>query len=262
MTFLTPRVATSAPPRLPAYARRMTTTVPALAAPTPGAPFERTTVVRRDLGTHDVLIDIAYAGICHSDIHQAREEWGKGIFPMVPGHEITGTVAAVGPEVTHHLVGDRVGVGCFVDSCRECDACLHGEEQFCEKGAVMTYNGRQYSGEETYGGYSTQIVVDERYVLHIPDGLGLDVAAPLLCAGITTYSPLRRWGPGSTSTSPSSAWADWATSRSRSRTRWAPRSRCSATPSPSRRTASASAPTTTSRPPTRPSSRTSARAST
>ncbi|ROS75311.1 NAD(P)-dependent alcohol dehydrogenase [Cellulomonas sp. PhB143] len=174
----------------------MTLTVPALAAPTPGAKFERTTVERRDLGPHDVLIDIAFAGICHSDIHQAREEWGKGIFPMVPGHEIAGTVAAVGDDVTRHSVDDRVGVGCFVDSCRECEACLAGEEQFCAKGAVMTYNGRQYSGEETYGGYSTQVVVDERYVLRIPEGITLDVAAPLLCAGITTYSPLRHWGAG------------------------------------------------------------------
>ena len=127
---------------------------------------------------HDVLIDIAFAGICHSDIHQAREEWGKAIFPMVPGHEIAGVVSAVGSGVTKHAVGDRVGVGCFVDSCRECARCLPGEEQFCERGNVATYNGRQYSGEPTYGGYSTQVVVDENYVLHIPDGLELDVAAP------------------------------------------------------------------------------------
>ena len=174
----------------------MSLTVPALLAPTPGAPFERGTIERRELGEHDVLIDIAYAGICHSDIHQAREEWGKGIFPMVPGHEIAGVVSAVGSGVTKHAVGDRAGVGCFVDSCRECEMCLAGQEQFCTKGNVGTYNGRQYTGENTYGGYSTQIVVDENYVLRIPEGIALDVAAPLLCAGITLYSPLKHWGAG------------------------------------------------------------------
>jgi uncharacterized zinc-type alcohol dehydrogenase-like protein len=174
----------------------MPTTVPALLAPSPAAAFERGTIERRDLGPHDVAIDIAYAGICHSDIHQAREEWGSGIFPMVPGHEIAGVVSAVGTEVSRHRVGDRVGIGCFVDSCRECENCLAGEEQFCLKGNVATYNGRDYSGEPTHGGYSTSIVADERYVLRIPDSLGLDVAAPLLCAGITTYSQLKHWGAG------------------------------------------------------------------
>jgi uncharacterized zinc-type alcohol dehydrogenase-like protein len=171
-------------------------TVPALLAPSPGAKFERGVVDRRELREHDVLIDIAYAGICHSDIHQAREEWGKAIFPMVPGHEIAGVVSAVGSGVTQRAVGDRVGVGCFVDSCRECARCLDGEEQFCERGNVATYNGRQYSGEPTYGGYSTQVVVDENYVLSIPSEIALDVAAPLLCAGITLYSPLKNWGAG------------------------------------------------------------------
>lgn len=174
----------------------MPLTVPALLTPAPGAKFERGTIERRELREHDVLIDIAYAGICHSDIHQAREEWGKAIFPMVPGHEIAGVVTAVGSGVTQRAVGDRVGVGCFVDSCRECARCVSGEEQFCERGNVATYNGRQYSGEPTYGGYSTQVVVDENYVLHIPDGIELDVAAPLLCAGITLYSPLKSWGAG------------------------------------------------------------------
>jgi uncharacterized zinc-type alcohol dehydrogenase-like protein len=174
----------------------LTTTVPALIAATPGASFERSTIERRDVGANDVQIDIAYAGICHSDIHQAREEWGAGIFPMVPGHEIAGIVSAVGSDVTKHKVGDRVGIGCFVDSCRECENCLAGEEQFCLKGNVATYNGREYSGEETYGGYSTQIVANENYVLSIPEGIDLDVAAPLLCAGITTYSPLKHWGAG------------------------------------------------------------------
>ncbi|MER6146379.1 NAD(P)-dependent alcohol dehydrogenase [Streptomyces sparsogenes] len=176
----------------------MTTSVTAYAAPAPKAPLERTTIERRSVGEHDILIEIAYAGICHSDIHQAREEWGTAQFPMVPGHEIAGIVTEVGPGVTKYAVGDRVGVGCFVDSCRECENCLAGEEQYCLKGEVPTYNGKQYDGEPTYGGYSTHIVVDENYALRIPDGLSLDVAAPLLCAGITLYSPLAHWnaGPG------------------------------------------------------------------
>lgn len=174
----------------------MPLTVPALLTPAAGAPFERGTIERRELGEHDVLIDIAYAGICHSDIHQAREEWGKARFPMVPGHEIAGIISAVGSGVTKHAVGDRAGVGCFVDSCRECEMCLAGEEQFCLKGNVGTYNSNAYDGSPTYGGYSTQIVVDENYALRIPEGIALDVAAPLLCAGITLYSPLKHWGAG------------------------------------------------------------------
>ncbi|ROS59197.1 putative zinc-type alcohol dehydrogenase-like protein [Frigoribacterium sp. PhB160] len=174
----------------------MTTTVPVIQTPSAGAPFERSTVELRDVGPNDVQIDIAFAGICHSDIHQAREEWGKAIFPMVPGHEIAGVVTQVGSDVSKHEVGDRVGIGCFVDSCRECENCLAGEQQFCVKGNVPTYNGRQYTGEETYGGYAKQIVADENYVLSIPEGIALDEAAPLLCAGITTYSPLKHWGAG------------------------------------------------------------------
>jgi len=174
----------------------MPTTVSALVTPSAGAPFERSTIERRDLRPHDVRIDIAYAGICHSDIHQARAEWGQRIFPMVPGHEIAGVVAEVGSGVTRYAVGDRVGIGCFVDSCRECVNCLDGQEQYCLRGNVATYNGREYTGEPTYGGYSTQIVADENYVLRIPDAIPLDVAAPLLCAGITLYSPLRHWGAG------------------------------------------------------------------
>ncbi|GAA1190547.1 NAD(P)-dependent alcohol dehydrogenase [Prauserella alba] len=174
----------------------MSTTTHAIAAPGPGAPLERTTIERRELRPDDVLIDIAYAGICHSDIHQARGEWGEAIFPMVPGHEIAGTVAAVGSAVTGHRVGDRVGVGCMVDSCGECEYCLADTEQFCVKGNVQTYNGVGFDGENTYGGYSRQIVVRDAFVCRIPDGIGLDVAAPLLCAGITTYSPLRQWGAG------------------------------------------------------------------
>ncbi|WP_104105153.1 NAD(P)-dependent alcohol dehydrogenase [Nocardioides sp. 616] len=172
------------------------TTTRALVAPSAGAPFETRTVEHRELRDDDILIDIAFAGICHSDIHQVREEWGPAIFPMVPGHEIAGTVAAVGAGVTGHQVGDRVGVGCMVDSCGECEYCKDGEEQFCTKGAVMTYNGRGYDGEETKGGYAKRVVVSERFAVRIPEGIGLDEAAPLLCAGITTWTPLRRYGVG------------------------------------------------------------------
>src|SRR5689334_22956876 len=176
----------------------MTTTVAAYAAPAAKAPLERTTIERRAVREHDVLIDIHYAGICHSDIHQVREGWGEAIFPMVPGHEIAGVVSEVGPGVTKYAVGDRVGVGCLVDSCRECDNCKAGLEQYCTGGSVGTYNAVGKDGEPTYGGYSQKIVVDENFVVRIPDGLSLDVAAPLLCAGITTYSPLKHWnaGPG------------------------------------------------------------------
>jgi uncharacterized zinc-type alcohol dehydrogenase-like protein len=160
------------------------------------APFEKTTIQRRDLGPRDVLIKIAYAGICHSDIHTAREEWGEALFPLVPGHEIAGTVEAIGSEVDKYAVGDRVGVGCMVDSCRECENCLAGEEQYCLKGNVGTYNAIGRDGRPTDGGYSTHIVVDQEFVLGIPEGIALDVAAPLLCAGITLYSPLRHWGAG------------------------------------------------------------------
>ncbi|GAA3031579.1 NAD(P)-dependent alcohol dehydrogenase [Streptomyces glomeratus] len=174
------------------------TTVAAYAAPAAKAPLERTTIERREVGEFDVLIDIKFAGICHSDIHQAREGWGEAIFPMVPGHEIAGVVSEVGSGVTRFKVGDRVGVGCMVDSCRECENCKAGLEQYCLKGMIGTYNALDKNGEPTYGGYSEKIVVDENYTVRIPDGLSLDVAAPLLCAGITTYSPLRHWnaGPG------------------------------------------------------------------
>ncbi|MEE1756244.1 NAD(P)-dependent alcohol dehydrogenase [Streptomyces sp. SP18CS02] len=176
----------------------MTTNVHAYAAPAAHAPLERTTVPRRAVGEHDVLIEIKYAGICHSDIHQAKNGWGEGIFPMVPGHEIAGIVTEVGSGVTRHKAGDRVGVGCFVDSCRQCEYCLQGLEQYCTQGMTGTYNALGKDGEPTYGGYSTHIVVDENYTLRIPEGLPLDTAAPLLCAGITLYSPLAHWkaGPG------------------------------------------------------------------
>jgi uncharacterized zinc-type alcohol dehydrogenase-like protein len=165
---------------------------PALSAPSAGAPFDTTMIPRRELGDLDVLIEIKFCGICHSDIHQVKDEWGGSIFPMVPGHEIAGVVAEVGSGVGKLSPGDRVGVGCLVDSCGECEYCQAGEEQFCTKGAVPTYNGREYDGEPTFGGYSRQVVVDERFVVKIPDSLELQDAAPLLCAGITTYSPLKR----------------------------------------------------------------------
>ncbi|MEU0025386.1 NAD(P)-dependent alcohol dehydrogenase [Streptomyces sp. NPDC006335] len=172
------------------------TTVAAYAAPAAKAPLERTTIERRAVREHDVLIDIKFAGICHSDIHQAQEGWGEAIFPMVPGHEIAGIVSEVGPGVTKYKVGDRVGVGCMVDSCGECENCKAGIEQHCLQGNVPTYNGIGKDGEPTYGGYSEKVVVDENYVVRIPEGLALDEAAPLLCAGITTYSPLKKWGAG------------------------------------------------------------------
>jgi len=153
---------------------------------------------RREPREHDVAIDIKFCGICHSDIHQARDEWGGSSFPMVPGHEIAGIVTAVGSKVTKYKAGDKVGVGCFVDSCRKCVQCRKGLQQYCAVGMVVTYNGREYDGTPTFGGYSEKIIVDENYVLRMPDNLPLDAAAPLLCAGITLYSPLKHWqaGPG------------------------------------------------------------------
>jgi len=176
----------------------MPTTVAAYAARSATEPLAPITIDRRDVGPHDVRIDIKYAGICHSDIHTVRGEWGPVNYPLVPGHEIAGVVAEVGSAVTRFAVGDRVGVGCLVDSCGECDTCLRGEEQHCRRGAVQTYGAIGRDGQPTQGGYAESIVVTERFVCRIPDGLALDVAAPLLCAGITTYAPLRRWnaGPG------------------------------------------------------------------
>lgn len=159
-------------------------------ATTPLGPFS---FERRAVKPNDVFIDIKYCGVCHSDIHQARDEWGGSIFPMVPGHEIVGTVLEVGSDVTKFKVGDTVGVGCFVDSCRTCPSCQQGLEQYCEVGMVGTYNGREKDGSPTYGGYSDKIVVDEEFVLKVSDKLDLKRVAPLLCAGITTYSPLRQW---------------------------------------------------------------------
>ncbi|MDB5477706.1 MAG: NAD(P)-dependent alcohol dehydrogenase [Alphaproteobacteria bacterium] len=170
-------------------------TTPAYAAQSPDTPLANFSIERREPGAKDVLIEILYCGVCHSDIHQARNEWGGSIFPMVPGHEIVGKISAIGSDVKKWQVGDTVGIGCFVDSCCKCEACNAGEENYCEEGMTGTYNGRERkSGEPTYGGYSTQITVDENYVLRIPQSIPLDAAAPLLCAGITTYSPLKHFG--------------------------------------------------------------------
>jgi uncharacterized zinc-type alcohol dehydrogenase-like protein len=178
----------------------MTTTVSAYGATEKWAsdtPLTKITIERRDVGPADVAIDIKFVGICHSDVHTVSGDWGKVTFPVVPGHEIAGIVTKVGSEVTRHKTGDRVGVGCYVDSCRECENCRAGEEQYCNNpGMIGTYNRVGRDGNPTQGGYSEAIVVDENYVLRIPDPIALDEAAPLLCAGITTYSPLRRWGAG------------------------------------------------------------------
>ena len=171
-------------------------TVSAYAATSATEPLTKTTITRRHPGPHDVAIEIKFAGICHSDIHTVRAEWGKPSYPVVPGHEVAGVVTEIGSEVTKHKVGDRVGVGCFVDSCRKCSNCLAGNEHFCKPGSTPTYNAIGKDGQPTQGGYSQAIVVDENYVLRIPDAIPLDAAAPLLCAGITLYSPLRHWNAG------------------------------------------------------------------
>lgn len=168
-------------------------TVTAYAAASPTADILRTTIERRDVGPDDVLIEIAYAGICHSDIHTVRGDWGPQVYPLTVGHEIAGVVSAVGSDVTKWSVGDRVGVGCMVNSCRECVNCEAGLEQYCENGNVGTYAIVDRDGTVTQGGYSTHIVVDQDFVLRIPEALELADAAPLLCAGITTYSPLKHW---------------------------------------------------------------------
>ena len=174
----------------------MPITVKALQKAGPDQPFRVVEIERRDPRPDDVVIDIAAAGICHSDIHTIRNEWGEAHFPLAVGHEIAGVVSVVGAEVTRWKVGDRVGVGCLVNSCGACEYCLAGEEQYCSAGAIGTYDGTDVDGSITQGGYAQKIVVNERFVLSIPDGLDFDVAAPLLCAGITTYSPLVRWGAG------------------------------------------------------------------
>jgi uncharacterized zinc-type alcohol dehydrogenase-like protein len=174
------------------------TTARAYAATSPTEPLVPTTIERREVGPHDILIDIAYSGVCHSDIHTVRGEWGPISYPQVVGHEIVGTVAEVGSDVTRHKVGDRVGVGCMVNSCRECVNCLAGMENYCLKGNTQTYASIDRDGTTTQGGYSTQVVVVEDFVLSVPESIPYEAAAPLLCAGITTYSPLAHWnaGPG------------------------------------------------------------------
>ena len=198
-------------------------TVNAYAAPSATEPLIKTTIERRDVGATDVMIDIAYAGVCHSDIHTVRGEWGPIQYPQVVGHEIVGHVTEVGSAVTKHKVGDRVGVGCMVNSCGECEYCLRGDEQYCAKGNIQTYASVDPAdGTITQGGYSQAVVVHEDFVLRVPESLDLAKVAPLLCAGhhhiltacITGVSPRAR-------RSPSSAWADWATWPSRSLTPWA-----------------------------------------
>jgi len=173
----------------------MTTKAYAAHSETSGlSPFD---IDRREPRADDVVIDIAYCGICHTDLHFVENDWGVTLYPVVPGHEIVGHVVAVGAGVTGFSVGDRVGVGCLVDSCRECSPCREGLEQYCTGGKVPTYNGEdRHDGSITFGGYSERIVVSERFVLRVPDKLDLAAAAPLLCAGITTYSPLRHFGVG------------------------------------------------------------------
>ncbi len=172
----------------------MPLTTAAYAVPSSTEPLAPWTLERREPGETEVLIEIDYCGVCHTDIHFARNEWGSSIYPMVPGHEIVGRVTKTGAGVTKWKVGDRVGVGCMIDSCRTCSACEAGAEQYCEKGSIFTYNGKERDGSTSYGGYSTQITVEQDFVLRIPESLPLDAAAPLLCAGITTYSPLRHFG--------------------------------------------------------------------
>ncbi len=172
----------------------MSQPTPAYAVHAPDAPLVPWSVDRREPGPKDVRIEILFCGVCHSDLHFARNEWGFSQYPLVPGHEIVGVVESVGSEVTRYKVGDRVGVGCMVNSCRTCASCQDGEEQYCEGGSVFTYNGTDRDGTTTYGGYSTHIVTDEDFVLRIPENLPLDASAPLLCAGITTYSPLHHFG--------------------------------------------------------------------
>jgi len=167
----------------------------ALAVPRASAPLAPWEFERRELRSGDVALDIAYAGICHSDIHQAREEWGPAIFPMVPGHEIVGTVREIGSAVTKFAVGDRIGVGVFIDSCRTCVNCLRGLEQYCVEGMTGTYNTMERDGTTVaQGGYSNIFVIDQDYAVHVPENLDMPGVAPLLCAGITLYSPLKHWG--------------------------------------------------------------------
>ncbi|MGL4832359.1 MAG: NAD(P)-dependent alcohol dehydrogenase [Propionibacteriaceae bacterium] len=171
-------------------------TVAGYGAPSAGAPLEKVTIERRATGPDDILIAVEYAGICHSDIHTVRGEWGERSYPLTPGHEIVGIVTEIGSNVTGHVVGERVGVGCLVGSCGECRACVGGEENYCLNRSIGTYGSTDVDGTITQGGYSTHIVVNQRFVVHVPDALDPASTAPLLCAGITTYSPLKHWNIG------------------------------------------------------------------
>lgn len=175
----------------------MTFPVLGYAAQSPTTPLAPYHFERRDPRSDDVVIDILYCGVCHSDLHSTRNDWGGALYPMVPGHEIIGRVVGVGADVTRFKVGDHVGVGCMVDSCQKCTPCDKGLEQYCATGSTLTYNSLdRHDGRRTFGGYSQKIVVCDKFVLRIPDGLDLKAAAPLLCAGITTWSPLRHWKVG------------------------------------------------------------------
>src|SRR3954469_3487426 len=177
----------------------ITKDVKAFGTDAPEAHLQPVNIKRRKPTPHDIEIEILYCGVCHSDLHTARNEWHGTIYPCVPGHEIVGRIVSVGNYVTKFKVGDLAAVGCMVDSCRECEYCKEDLEQYCEKGNIQTYNSPdKYLGTQTYGGYSESIVVDEAFVLRVPENLDLAATAPLLCAGITTYSPLKHWhvGPG------------------------------------------------------------------
>lgn len=173
----------------------MSTTLEVVAA---GAPFTTGSLETEVLGPREVRIDVAYCGICHTDVHLARDEWDASTFPMVPGHEIAGTVSEIGSAVDSFVVGDRVGVSTYVDSCRRCRRCQEGQEQYCLEGEVLTYNARHYDGRPTFGGFRTSMTADEHFVIPVPPGLALEHAGPLMCAGTTVWSPLRAWsvGPG------------------------------------------------------------------
>jgi uncharacterized zinc-type alcohol dehydrogenase-like protein len=171
--------------------------VKAFAAQSPTSALAPFSLQRRDPGPHDVQIDILYCGVCHSDLHQARNDWSNSLYPMVPGHEIVGRVVKVGQHVTKFKIGDLAAVGCMVDSCRRCEPCDAGLEQYCAEGCTLTYNGHERGAKTpTFGGYAEQIVVEQRFVARVPDNLDVKAVAPLLCAGITTYSPLRHWKVG------------------------------------------------------------------
>ena len=168
----------------------------ALLLDTPTSKFKRGEIVRRELNPDDIRVEIHYSGICHSDIHQGREEWFESIFPMVPGHEMVGVVTEIGSDVKKFSVGDRAGVGVFIDSCGTCESCVTGYDQYCFTGRIEAYNAKDYQDNVTYGGYSKEIVVREFFAHHVPENLDISATAPLLCAGITVYSPLKNWGAG------------------------------------------------------------------